>query len=258
MTFLYKQIDGYKFPINVNKNNLLEIKKNFVTDKDDIIICSNYRSGSTLLQFIINILVNNTRITDINLEWLEMTGKKNNRVYKTHCSYTNLPIKELNSDTKIIYIQRDVKDVFVSMYEYYKSSTNINYEGDLNTFFNLFMKGDLLYDRWDTHIKSYKNSEHNNILFIKYEDLINNKRETILEIIKFLELTVNNKKIKNIIDVTKFDYMKNKIIKTNYWKTLINANHPQFFRKGIVGDNKNYNLSDNQIKLLDLLSIHLR
>ena len=258
MSFMYKQYNNNNIPIIFNETYIKNLSKNFVTDKDDIIVCSNFRSGSTLLQFILNMLVNNTRITDINLEWLEHTGKsKNNNVYKTHFSYNNLPIKELNKETKIIYIIRKPEDVLVSMYEYYKSCKWINYEGDFNSFFKLFMKGELLYDRWDKHIQSFKNSNHN-ILFINYEDLIEKKKETILEIVKYLKLNIDCKKIKNIVNVTEFNYMKNKIEKTNTWKKLVSGNTPVFFRKGVVGDHKNYNLDDKKIKLIKLLTTNLR
>jgi len=257
MSFLYKQIDQQKLPFILDEMHIKNIKKNFITNKNDIMICSNFRSGSTLLQFILNMLVNNTRITDINLEWLEHTGKEiNNNIYKTHYSYDKIPVKELNTETKIIYIQRNPKDVLVSMYEYYKSSKWINYKGDFETFFKLFMKGDLLYDRWDKHVQSFKKSNHSNILFIHYEDLIKNKKETILEIVKYLKLNVKSKKIKNIIDVTEFSYMKNKVEKTNTWKKYVTVNTPLFFRKGIIDDNKNY-LTEKQSKLIDLLLINL-
>ena len=209
MSFLYKEIDGCKLPFIFSEERLNKIKNTFVTKKEDVIICSNFRSGSTLLQYILNMLINNTKITDMNLEWLECGSNFDNHIYKSHYSFDKLPIKEINPETRIIYIQRDPKDVCVSMFEYYKSCKWINFKGDFNTFFNLFMYGKLMYDRWDKHIQSFKNADHN-ILFITYEDLINNKKQTILDIIKYLELNISSKKIKNIVKVTDFKYMKKK------------------------------------------------
>tara|TARA_Y100001972_G_scaffold86075_1_gene105310 strand:- start:388 stop:1155 length:768 start_codon:yes stop_codon:yes gene_type:complete len=250
MSFLYKKINNIKIPIIVDENKYNYLINNFVSNDDDVIICSFFRSGSTLLQFILNMLINNTRITDINLEWLEHTGTNNNKIYKTHFFYDNLPMKKINKNTKIIYIKRDPKDVCVSMYEYYKKTKWINFNGNFDDFFNLFMKGELLYGRWDKHIKSFY--QHQNILFINYEDLINNKKYVLLNLINFLKLNINNKKLKNIIECTKFNYMKKKIEATYIWKQSKSVT-PEFFRKGIIGDHKNYIKDQNKLKLINLL-----
>ena len=44
-------------------------------------------------------------------------------------------VKEINPETKLIYIQRNPKDVCVSMYEYYKSCQWIKYKGNFDSFF---------------------------------------------------------------------------------------------------------------------------
>ena len=69
---------------------------------------------------------------------------------------------------------------------------------------------------WSSHYKSWKNTNDFKTLFIKYEDLENNKFDTFKKIINFVNTLKNNnqpineKKLINSINSTNFSNLKNK------------------------------------------------
>ena len=69
---------------------------------------------------------------------------------------------------------------------------------------------------WSDHYKSWKNSNEFKTLFIKYEELENNKFDTFKKIIKFInslkknKTSINEKKLINSISSTNFSNLRNK------------------------------------------------
>lgn len=88
---------------------------------------------------------------------------------------------------------------------------------------------------WGEHVKSWTNNDWSvPKLFIRYEDLINDKKKIIIEIQKFLLLNYNieisnfDLKIKNIIETTNFKNMKLMEEKHGFDEST----NGKFFRKG--------------------------
>ena len=69
---------------------------------------------------------------------------------------------------------------------------------------------------WSSNFQSWKSFKHQDrYLLIKYEDLINEPENTFLKILNFVyelnksKFILDQKKFKNVIKTTSFDYMKN-------------------------------------------------
>ena len=69
-----------------------------------------------------------------------------------------------------------------------------------------------LLGKWNDHYRSWTKNK-NNLLLIKYEDLVNNPETELIKLIKFLEKYINfktsEKKNKTILETTSFSNLKN-------------------------------------------------
>jgi len=83
------------------------------------------------------------------------------------------------------------------------------------------------YIAWHAGISSWKNFNSQKLLLIKYEDMINNKENTLKNILVFLNKLIKNKfelnqtKIENIISSTSFEKMKDLEKKNNFSEASI-------------------------------------
>ena len=184
--------------------------------KSDVFLVSYPRSGSNMLRKIITdyytrvykndtiddfdsarILMPNLAIE--NLEQInELTPP---RLIKTHWKY---PVENM---PRVVYVYRDGRDVYRSFYAYRK------HHYGLTLSFSKFLSLIILEENnsWSNHCKAwidFKNKK--NIIFLKYEDLINtHAREKELErLFTFLNWEINQMVIKKVLKGVDIDVMK--------------------------------------------------
>ncbi|MDC1250879.1 sulfotransferase domain-containing protein [Pelagibacteraceae bacterium] len=145
---------------------------------------------------------------------------------KTHSYLFNIKnnaFTDLNNTLGVIYIVRDPRNVVTSLANHKALSIDeasdilINswcVEGNLNSF-NYTERTTLYTGTWASSYKSWQSfKSQGKYLLIKYEDLINNKEEVLLKILKFIHklnkktFEVDKIKFKNAIDSTSFERMK--------------------------------------------------
>lgn len=129
------------------------------------------------------------------------------RVIKTHLPIYALPKKIWSKGAKVIYICRNMKDMIVSEYHFWRNfffkdiHVNDVVEGVINNAW--------LYSNHIDHVLNFWNVRHlSNILFITYEDLLSNSFDTIKKVSKFLENNYTDEQIKELTEFTSFDNMK--------------------------------------------------
>ena len=146
---------------------------------------------------------------------------------KTHSYLFNIEgngFTDLNNSLGAVYIVRDPRNVVSSLANFLNisltratdhmiQSTHIggnqksnNREEIIKTYTGT----------WNGNFNSWKSFKSNRkYLLIKYEDLINNKEETLKKILEFIhelkniKFKINESKLKNIIESTSFENMKN-------------------------------------------------
>ena len=175
----------------------------------------------------------------------------------SHCPWRLFPAKKIHPKTKIIHIVRDIKDTTVSMRNFIVD-INRNFHPNKEFIENMEQSQimsieqcaqDILFGQtlggnwWDSLVEWYlasKNCE-NNILFLYYEDIIENPSGMIQKIANFLGKDEGEK----YLDYNKINDVQiiNKIVK----KTAFSAHKKTakrgwefVFRKGCVGDWKNH------------------
>ena len=157
----------------------------------------------------------------------ESINQKNSTQFlKTHSYLFNIennPFTDLNNTLGVIYIVRDPRNV-VSSYAHhaaisideaaYQITNSIIWGGDL--------KSNRVSDRTKVYLGSWSSNFHSwksfksigKYLLIKYEDLINNKKETFIKILEFIhklqkvDFTVDTPKLNNAIESTNFEKLK--------------------------------------------------
>ncbi|CAH8358189.1 unnamed protein product [Eruca vesicaria subsp. sativa] len=173
------------------------------------------------------------------------------RLFSTHMPLhiLKVPFKD-DSPCKIVYVCRNVKDVLVSLWLFKKSwlGKNVGVEKcTLEVLFDYFCRGVALYGPFWEHVLSYwrgslEDPEH--VLFMRYEELKTEPHAQIKRLAKFLgcPFTEEEEKSGNVDKILELCALRNlsglEINKTGTWKTGVGFK--SFFRRGEVGDSKNY------------------
>jgi len=158
----------------------------------------------------------------------ESVNKRNEvQFLKTHSYLFNIEgngFTDLNNSLGAVYIVRDPRNVVSSLANFLNipltkatdhmiQSTHIGGNEKSNN------RADIIKTytgTWNGNLNSWKSFKSNRkYLLIKYEDLINNKEETLKKILEFIhelkniKFKINESKLKNIIESTSFENMKN-------------------------------------------------
>ncbi len=145
---------------------------------------------------------------------------------KTHNSLNNYHgnnFTSKNVSLGAIYIVRDPRNLITSMTNHYSLTYDEAYSKLINEKQTLLEKtsdGDhsnfTFLGSWSNHYKSWKNNNDFKTLFIKYEDLEDNKFDTFEKIINFInnlkknKSLIDEKKLVNSINSTNFSNLRNK------------------------------------------------
>ena len=152
--------------------------------------------------------------------------KESTQFLKTHSCLFNIEnnaFTDLNNTLGVIYIVRDPRNVVTSLANHLSMSVEesttflINewfFGGNLNSFDDT-QRTKLYTGTWAINYKSWKAfKSQGKYLLIKYEDLINNKEEVLLKMLRFIykinkkNFEIDKIKLKNAIDSTSFERMK--------------------------------------------------
>lgn len=201
--------------------------------KNDIFIVSYPRSGTTWLQQMVYQIISGCSMHFQHISqvcpWYERAIKKREvyepifgkmpspRIVKTHLPYAYHP----RPDCKYIYIQRDGKDVAMSYYHFY--CKYFNYTEEFSSFFDQkFIKGDVQYGLWFSHVADWKKNVDNlNILYLTYEDLKDNIGRYLSRISDFCNLSLPESSYIDVINNSSFDYMRSQYKKFDHYGEIL-------------------------------------
>lgn len=177
------------------------------------------------------------------------------RVFNTHFLPTMLPACD-NSHMKYIYVIRNGRDVVVSFFHHLSNQVEGGYVGDFNSFLTQWSKGEIIFGSYINHIRcwikqinSNKDTNNQNILLIRYEDMKNDLSAEIRKMAIFLKQNMTNDRLIELTNILSFQSMKEN--EKLYQPLSVEwSNNFKFLRKGVVGDSKN-NFSEMEEKLID-------
>ncbi|ELU09282.1 hypothetical protein CAPTEDRAFT_151859 [Capitella teleta] len=252
-------------------DQLLDDIWDFSLRTDDIIVCSFPKSGTTWLQEIVYLIMNDLDVQkaqSANIEarfpYIEyvypglkdLSKLKGQRLMKSHLPYHHLPHEVMEGKSKVLYIARNPKDVAVSYYHFAKMFRESSYTGTMENFSDSFLSGQVPYGPWVIHVQEFYEMAKlkRNVMFIMYEDLKEDPEKVIKQIAKFLGKDLTPEQVSGIAKYCTFENMKkNPAANYSWWDEygLRNKDSTPFLRKGHVGDWKNH-LSPRLSKEFDL------
>ena len=168
------------------------------------------------------------------IEAQKLINKENNKIkfIKTHsslCKINNCNFTDLKNTLGVIYIVRDPRNVVTSFAHHY----NLNVEQATDTLIDetrWLIKTEKMYKTflgsWNVNYNSWKQLNER-FMLVKYEDLVNKKKTTLIKIFKFIQ-TLNNEELK--IDMVKV----NKVIKSTEFYKMKALEQKDFFTESSV------------------------
>ncbi|KAK1806717.1 hypothetical protein P4O66_005215 [Electrophorus voltai] len=272
---LYLVYHGLFLPKVAHSENSLNYFEKFVVQDDDVFIVSYPKSGTTWMQEIIPLLLNGGDLTPVQtipnwdrVPWLEETRAavvmdklSSPRAIVSHMPYHLMPSTFFSSKAKVVYIARNPKDVVVSSFHFHRMASFLDDPGTFEEFINKFQTGQVLFGKWTDHMKSWKNPDlGDRILYITYEELVQDLRGGIKRILCFLGRKLSEDALDRVTEHCQFKNMKHNKM-SNYSlvpQEIMDGNKSSFLRKGIAGDWKNHFSPELEAKFIATINEEMK
>ncbi|OMO70190.1 hypothetical protein COLO4_28717 [Corchorus olitorius] len=266
---LYKDFWFYPFFLQ----GALYARDHFQAQPNDVFICSSMKTGCTWIKSLCFSIATRSQFDDSTsplrttvphdcipfLEFGEYFTAQGPKIplFASHLPYTCLPESVIDLGCKIIYLCRDPKDTYVSMWHFFRKVVATTTPGDEDSFvsneegFELFCKGLSSYGPYWDHVLGYWKASlerPDKILFFKYEDLKKETEACVRKLAEFLECPFSIEEeregtVQKIIKFCSFESLSN--LEVNKTGKQVKGRgrfveNNKYFRKGKVGDWKNY------------------
>ena len=153
--------------------------------------------------------------------------KNSVRFFKTHSGLSNInghQFTNLKNSLGVIYIVRDPRSIVKSYANHNQmtvesaSDRMLEYGatlGGIKNSINEVNRITTYMNSWSSNYESWKEfKKFDRYLLVKYEDMINDKENVLLSILRFIhklskaKFIINENKLKNILETTSFEHMK--------------------------------------------------
>ncbi|XP_017974845.1 PREDICTED: flavonol sulfotransferase-like [Theobroma cacao] len=242
----------------------------FQPQPSDIFLCSAMKTGCTWLKSLSFAIATRGQYDDSTsplrttvphdcipfLEYGEYSTAEGPRIplVASHLPYTFLPKSIIDSGCKIVYLCRDPKDTFVSMWHFFrKLENNRPGEGDLVSIeeaFELFCKGLSSHGPYWEHVLGYWKASlerPDKILFLKYEDMTKDTEACVKKLAEFFDCPFSLEEerkgiVQAIIKFCSFENLSNLDVNKTGKQVKKDAfvENSAYFRKGKIGDWRNH------------------
>ncbi|CAH2047808.1 unnamed protein product [Thlaspi arvense] len=240
----------------------------------DFLVCTNPKTGTTWLKALTFAIANRSRfehssnpllkrnphelVPYLEMEFafcphLDVLKDKGNTLFSTHMPHGLLPESISKWGCKMVYIWRDPKDTFISIWSFLQKEKSEN--GPLNSLqecFDMFCQGFSWYGPYLDHVMSYWKAYQENpdqILLLKYETMRADPLPYVRRLAEFMGYGFTSEEKKKgvdeeVVNLCSFETLKN--LEANkgekHREDVPISAYPNsaFFRKGKIGDWQNY------------------
>lgn len=227
------------------KNSLRRKLLSFSPRKDDIFLVSYPKSGNSWLRFMIGSYLSNSSldfssvqkiIPDMHLngDQINQLNNPSPRFIKSHEYYNK-------SYNNVIYLLRDGRDVAVSYYfNYLKFGDDRNLK--FEDFLDKFNSGEVWWNSWSKHVKSWLDNDVKKFHLTRYEDLKANPVGELIKILIFARIPIDYERVVKAVTFSDFENMAKIEEKDEQSMSILkNSNLDfKFVREGKIGVYPNY------------------
>ncbi|RHN66841.1 putative flavonol 3-sulfotransferase [Medicago truncatula] len=249
---------------------VLSFQKHFQAHDTDIILATSPKAGTTWLKALIFALLNRKRYPNIHdnnhpllttnphvlVPFLELSlyiekdilpdinSFSAPRLFSTHVPYKSLPKSIKDSTCKVVYLCRDPKDTFASMWHFTNKIRPQNRETlQLEESFEKFSRGVSLFGPFWEHLLGYwKESleRQEKVMFLRYEEMKMKPCFYLKEVAEFLGCPFSKEEeskgvVDDILNLCSFEKLSNLEV-NKFGKLPSGEENKAFFRSGKVGD----------------------
>ncbi|VAH53768.1 unnamed protein product [Triticum turgidum subsp. durum] len=268
--------EGWSTPLTLYNNcwlrshmlrRFMVVRDNFKPRRDDIILATHPKSGTTWLKalaFTIStrsrcdftdspLLTNNPqRVVPFigamggDLDVLETLPSP--RLLATHLPPSLLPPAVSTVGCRVVYLCREPKDAFVSRWHFDNKMGKGGAPITLGDAFNMFCEGVSPFGPfWDHYLQYWKESlaRPQEVMFLKYEEIVSDPLTVVRKLASFLDVPFTEEEEKSgvvdqVVSFCSFESLRNlDVNKTGGAERAggkIFIQHSSLFRKGKVGD----------------------
>ncbi|PIA63209.1 hypothetical protein AQUCO_00200908v1 [Aquilegia coerulea] len=242
---LYQWEGSWYAPAQIE--SALAVQSKFEARDDDVIITSSLKTGTTWLKALVSSILNEYNNDD---EQDPLTTQNPHSIVKSleghvylHNPNVDLSYSIKKSKCKIVYITRNPKDTFVSLWHFLNAMNPEDQElYPFDQAFEDFCKGFHYFGPYHDHVLEYWNISlkfPEKIHFLKYEDLKIDPKEKLMKLGEFLEKPFpNDQRVDRLLWRCSIERLQNLEVNISGTSPFGVANS-SFFRLGIVGDWKN-------------------
>jgi hypothetical protein len=183
---------------------------------DDVFVSSYPRSGTTLTQWILyqhetegepDHLTQVSPWFERSLAIGELTAASLDRLPSPRVFKSHLPRKWLPDGARYVYVERDVRDVLVSYFHFYRAY--LGFEGTMDDFYDRFMTGRVQYGSWFDHVAGWRGHAGDpDVCIVHYEDLLNDRRGAVERLVTFLGWERDEAWLARVVEESSFEAMK--------------------------------------------------
>ncbi|KAK6921053.1 Sulfotransferase domain [Dillenia turbinata] len=243
---------------------VIAAQRHFKAQPTDIFLCSVPKSGTTWLKALAFAIVTRKKYSDLSshpllstmphecIPFLEadFTNRTTTEfpLISTHIPYHSLPKSIISSGCKIVYILRDPKDAFVSLWHFLRKLTpkGVTYIS-LQEALDLFCKGiSFNGPHWD-HVISYWKARieaPQRVLFLVYEKMRNDPLPSVKKLADFIGYPFsleeeNGGCLQKIVDLCSFENLSNVDVNRKGKHrpgAPVAIDNNAYFRNGTIGD----------------------
>ncbi|KAL8565915.1 hypothetical protein ACOMHN_000492 [Nucella lapillus] len=234
---------------------------------NDIILCTYPKAGTHWLWEILTMLVHRTSahshfmkrtamLETVDLDLLQKEPSP--RVLNTHLLPHALPEMTWSSGCHVVVCHRNPKDISVSLYnmarQVSRGSFRSAFEGSFEGYATLFLNGTVPHGSWFDYVRAWENKRRRlpaqQLHICSYERMTQEPVEETRRLADFLGLEVSQELCRDIAQACSFNSLKaacqRKLGAPAFWK----EGSQGIFRKGKVGDWKNW-MSDDLSEAFD-------
>ncbi|XP_023819616.1 sulfotransferase family cytosolic 2B member 1 isoform X2 [Oryzias latipes] len=268
------EYEGILIPRETHSLESLKFAQDFKFKDDDVVAVTYPKSGTTWMQEILPLVLSGGDLTPIQstvnwdrVPWLEETRLANvvdkmtsPRAMVSHFPYNLMPSSFHSSKAKVIYVMRNPKDVAVSSFYFHQMASFLEDPGTFDEFLDKFLEGRGFFGKWTDHVSSWKLAKlGERILFLTYEEMVQDLGAAIRRISDFLCLDLSEDIIQKIAEHCTFKSMKANTM-SNFSlvpKKYMDSDKSPFLRKGVAGDWKNHFNSEQEARFTSVIQKEL-